>query len=632
MAANRFIPLMFVLITVLLPGLCSVTAQKKIPLLERQVTVSLSNEKLSDALKKIGDAGNLNFSYKSSLLDKNERVTYEFNKKTIREILDQLFNGAIDYRERGRYIILVKAEKISANEPSVLSGYVVDEATGKRLENVSIYDPLTLNSAVTDSYGFFKIEIKNPTGEEIRLAINKSQYTDTLVVVPKGNRRLLNIPIRFDKEKIGVLADSVGKKLKRFWLATKAATEQAINMENISDTMYRATQFGIVPFVGTNGKLSGNVINDYSLNLFGGYSLGNRVIEIAGLFNLERGDVSGFQAAGLINGVAGQQNGVQLAGIANASLDSVKGVQLSGIANFNARSGTGGRVAGIFNFMMDGSTASQIAGSFNFVIGEQRRPQVAGLFNFSTGRVFPAQVAGLFNFSGGSLDGAQVAGAFNVAGRDVFGAQISGLINVAPRTMRGAQVGLINFGRWSRGTQIGLINISSQMKGIPVGFLSIVGKGYHKLEISADEIFYTNLAFRTGVRHFYNILTVGANPGTFENDKTLWTFGYGVGTAPKLSKWLFLNLDVTSNQIVDGNRIEKINLLNKVYCGLDFQLAKGFSITAGITLNGHVTDSTYDSYPELFADYTPDIIRERNFSDDLNLKMWWGAKAGFRFF
>jgi hypothetical protein len=73
-------------------------------------------------------------------------------------------------------------------------------------------------------------------------------------------------------------------------------------------------------------------------------------------------------------------------------------------------------------------------------------------------------------------------------------------------------------------------------------------------------------------------------------------------------------------------------LLNKVYGGFDFQITKGFSITAGITLNGQLTDSTYDSYPEIFADYVPKIIEERTYSNDLNLKMWWGAKVGIRFF
>jgi hypothetical protein len=604
---------------------------QKVPLLERTITVSLTNEKLDNALNKIGDAAKITFSYKSSLLDKNERVSYSFVNKSVREVLDQLFKGRIDYKERGKYIILVKAEKTSSKESSVLSGYVVDEATGKRLQNVSIYDPTTLNSAVTDSYGYFKIEIKNPTGEEIKLAVNKAQYTDTLVVVPKENQRLLNIPIKVDKEKIGVIADSVGQKLKRFWLETKKATEQAVNIENISDTMYRTAQFSIAPFVGTNGKLGGNVINDYSLNLFGGYSLGNRKVEIGGMFNTIRGNLQGFQAAGLFNGVGGYVEGVQIAGLGNGALDSVRGVQVAGLANVNGRSGTGARIAGLSNFMNEGSSAALVAGLFNFVIGEQRGPQLAGIFNYTTENVRPVQIAGLFNFSAASVNGVQLGGIFNMAEKDVFGVQISGILNMAPKTMRGMQIGLINFAKWSYGSQLGLINISTETKGIPVGFISIVGKGYHKLEISADEIFYTNLAYRTGKREFYNIITVGANPSTFEKPQTLWTFGYGVGTAPRLTKGVALNLDITSSQIVAG-KIEEINLLNRVYGGFDFQITKGFSITAGITLNGQLTDSTYDSYPEIFADYVPKIIEERTYSNDLNLKMWWGAKVGIRFF
>jgi hypothetical protein len=591
-------------------------AQQKVPLLERTVTVSLLNEPLDNALRKIGDAGNFNFSYKSSLLDKDEKVTFEFVNKSVREVLDQIFRGAVTYRERGRHIILVKGEKPTSKESSVLSGYVIDEATGKRLQNVSVYDPVSLNSAVTDAYGFFKIEVKNPTGEEVKLAINKKQYADTLVVVPGSNRRLLNIPIRLDKERLALIADSVGSKIRRFWIATVKATEQAANMENIRDTIYRTSQFSVGPFIGTNGKLSGNVINDYSLNLLGGYSLGSRKVEIGGLFNAVRGDVSGFQAGGLANGVAGKQKGVQLAGLANGTLDSAKGIQIAGLANINARSGTGVRFTGGMNFMMATSSATQVAGIANFVIGEQHRPQLAGLFNFTAGSSNTFQVAGIFNF----------------AGRDVYGGQISGVLNIAPKTMKGIQIGLINFGRWSQGSQVGFINISNRMKGIPVGFLSLVGKGYHKLEIAADEVFYTNLSFRTGVHQFYNIFTIGAKPDSFAEDGTLWTFGYGIGTAPKITKWLSFNFDVTSNQIVDGNTIEKINLLNKAYGGFDFHLSKNFSIVLGVTLNGLVTDSTYEKYPEIFSRYTPEIIKDRTFSNDLNLKSWWGAKAGLRFF
>jgi hypothetical protein len=625
------------MIAVVVMIVCSshVAAQRKVPLLERTISVSFQNANVDDALRQIGEAGNFTFSYKSSLLAGIAPVTKEFVNKTVREVLDELFQGNVQYKERARYIILVKATKTASSDASTVSGYVIDEATGKRLQNVSVYDPVSLSSAVTDSYGYFKIDIKNPTGEELKLAVKKREYTDTLVVVPKGWRRLVNVPIRFDaikKEHLGILADSVSRKLKRFWLETKKATEQAVNMENITDSMRRDFQFGLAPFIGTNGKLSGNVINRYSLNVVGGHSLGNEVLEFAGLFNTTRGNVDGVQVAGLFNAGLGIQDGVQVSGLANINADSAKGVQLSGGVNINFDHAQGARLAGLVNLAFNSSRAAMAAGLGNVVVGEVDLPQFAGMFNVSTKDTRPAQIAGLFNFTAGSMKGAQVAGLFNFSRYFVRGAQVSGFLNIAPQSITGAQVGFINVAKNVTGVQLGFINVAKSVKGVPIGFLSIVGKGYHKLEFSADEIFYTNIAFRTGVRQFYNIITVGAKPATLENDETVWSFGYGIGTAPKLSKWLYLNFDLTSSQIMNGNTIDEINLLNKLYGGFDFQLSKNFSITAGVTLNGHITRAGYTGYPELFVDYQPDLIRERDFSGDYNLKMWLGGKVGIRFF
>jgi hypothetical protein len=166
---------------------------------------------------------------------------------------------------------------------------------------------------------------------------------------------------------------------------------------------------------------------------------------------------------------------------------------------------------------------------------------------------------------------------------------------------------------------------------VPFGLLSLVGKGYHKIEISADEIFYTNVALRTGVRQFYNILTVGAKPDTFDDDETYWTFGYGIGTAPRLSRVLSLNVDITANQVVYGGAVEAINMINKLYLGIELQLVKHVGITVGATLNGYVTDTTYDKYQPLFTDYSPHIIADKTYGNDINMKMWWGGKIGLRF-
>ncbi|HEX6892133.1 MAG TPA: hypothetical protein VF141_15605, partial [Chryseolinea sp.] len=466
---------------------------------------------------------------------------------------------------------------------------------------------------------------------ELMLAVKKRNYSDTVVAVQSGRTKLLKIPISIDDEKIETIADSVAEKIKRFW-ETKVLSLNPANTENITDTIYRHTQVSFFPYVGTNHRLSGNVINDYSFNIFGGYSRGVRKLEIGGLFNIDRDDVEGFQFAGGFNAVGGKVSAVQFAGLANLNLDSVKGAQFAGLINMNWNSSQKFSGAGIINITNGNSMGSQLAGHGNLTMGDQQGPHIAGLFNLATANGGPVQVAGMMNFAGRNFKGTQAGGIFNFVGNEIHGAQIGGLINVAAARISGVQVsGLINYATNVNGVQIGFLNVADSVHGVPLGFLSFVVKGYHKIELSADEIFYTNLAFRTGVSHFYNIFTVGVKPGSFEEDETFWTFGYGIGTAPRLTRWLNLNVDVTTSQIVKGDNIDAINLLNKVFVGVEFEPAKKIGLAVGITLNGQVTDATYGQYPELFTDYTPDIRYDHTYSNDLNLKMWWGGKVGLRF-
>jgi len=251
-------------------------ARSETPLLERTVAVSLNQERLDIALTKISQQAGFTFSYSPTVVDISRIVTYNFAGNSVREVLEILFEGAIQYKVRGNYVILTKAAKPPGEQE--YSGYVIDEATGKRLKNVSVYDPLTMSSAVTDEYGFFKIKIEKPTAAEVRLAIARREYGDTVVAVSPSRKGLLKIPMNFSEERINTFADSVAEKLRRFWHAKVQAPEN-INIHNIQDTLYRETQVSIWPFIGTNNTLSGNVINDYSFNVFGGYALGVKKLE-----------------------------------------------------------------------------------------------------------------------------------------------------------------------------------------------------------------------------------------------------------------------------------------------------------------------------------------------------------------
>jgi hypothetical protein len=607
----------------------SFDSDEPVPLLERVINLNFQQERLDNVLKKISEEARFTFSYNSDIVNADRRISQNFQKRTVREVLDQIFVGSIEYKARGKYIILTQAPDRQEKDQRI-TGYVVDESTGKRLQNVSVYDPVSLSSAVTDSFGYFQLEVDQPTGEEVKLAIRKLNYTDTVVAVTSDRRRLVNISINEHADKVNIFADSVREKIKRFWKTKVSA--QAVNMQNIRDTLYRKFQFSVVPFVGTNHKLSGNVINDYSVNLYGGCALGVRKFEIGGMFNIIRGDVDGAQFAGIFNSVGGKMNGMQMAGFLNLNRDSVKGYEFAGAINLNGNSSNKFAMAGMFNLTYRDSRGVHLAGLGNGTIGMQVGPHVAGLFNFATGETGPAQVAGLTNFTLGSLTGAQVSGLMNFALKDVKGAQVAGLVNIATKSLKGAQVsGILNYATRVRGAQVGLLNFSDSIRGVPFGLLSFSLKGYHKIEVSADEIFYTNIAFRTGVRQFYNILTVGAKPDSFEDEETTWTFGYGVGTAPRLTRTLSLNVDLTSNQVVYGNSIDALNLINKLYVGVEIQAMKYLGVAFGVTLNGYVTDSTYDKYKPLFTDYSPHIMYDRTYSNDLNMKMWLGGKIGVRF-
>lgn len=606
-------------------------AQSEAPPLERVITVTFNNEKLDDALRKLSQRGVFVFSYNPSIFDASRLVNGAYMNKTVREILNDIFQGTIQYKERGRYVILTRADvRAAAPKDAVkLSGYIIDESTGQRLSDVSVYDPVTLSSAVTDKYGYFEIEIDKPTANDIILAVNKLNYADTVVALPAEGNFFLNIPIKESTDKIATVADSVAQKIKRFWRGL-IKRERDANIRNIQDTLYRKVQMSLVPFVGTNHKLSGNVVNNYSLNLLGGYSQGTRKLEIGGLFNIDRGRVHGVQVGGVFNGAGETVKGVQIGGLVNANLDSMKGGQFAGLVNMNWRSATGFTGAGAINFIHGDSRGVSMAGLGNFTLGAQRGPHFGGVFNFATKDVKIAQAAGVLNFALGETRGAQLGGALNIAIDDIRGAQVAGALNVATGTVRGAQVsGVMNYATRVKGVQLGLVNIADSVRGMQLGFFSFAMKGYHALEVSAEDIFYLNLAFRTGTRSFYNIFTTGLRPN--ESDSSVWSFGYGVGTAPRVYRKLYLNIDVTANQIVKGNDVEALNMLNKLYLGFDYQVSKFFAITAGATLNVYITENDYHKYPDIFVDYTPDFFQER-LTDNHLAQLWWGAKVGVRFF
>ena len=61
-------------------------SQSKIPLLERNISISINNEKTDAALNIIAKQAGFNFSYNPAIIENNKLVTLTVTKKTVREV------------------------------------------------------------------------------------------------------------------------------------------------------------------------------------------------------------------------------------------------------------------------------------------------------------------------------------------------------------------------------------------------------------------------------------------------------------------------------------------------------------------------------------------------------------------
>ncbi|QJW88528.1 hypothetical protein HNV11_03635 [Spirosoma taeanense] len=592
------------------------------PPLERLISVDIRNERVENALRQISRAGRLEFSYDPTRLDPATLVTVRLTNAPVRQVLNQLFARSMTYKSRGNYIILLRADPPeTAPKQLLLDGYIFDEQTGERIAQASIFEKTTLASTVSNPFGYYRIRLPSnlPT---IRLDVRKQSYLGETVTVRARFNHSVNIrltpqppstplqalPIRTSEDTtrpaippitppvvlptLVAAIDSTPRhppmsaldRGRMGLMQLFVSAQQAIHDINLSrDTLYRDWQVSLVPYIGTNHRLSGRIINRLSFNVFVGYSLGVRAFEAGGLLNLVRNDVQGVQVAGLGNLVGGQVHGVQAGGLFNLNGGDVRSTQAGGLFNINLQQAQG----------------VQIGGLFNLTLGDMSRG---------------VQIGGLINYTGQSINGVQLAGLFNFARRNVQGWQISGLLNRA--------------GAISGGTQIGLINIAESSGSVPIGLFSHVNNGFRRIEVATNEVNRLNLTYRTGVRQFYNIFTAGSS---FNQTDNPWlSVGYGLGTAFRLSPGTLLSLEATGHYFLYRTRtIDDWNQQIRFSPLIETKLSRGLFLAFGPSANwffstGGTTRPLLRPALPLFDNRTTDFGNARHWG-------WIGFQAGLRF-
>jgi hypothetical protein len=384
--------------------------------LSKGVSLNVKQERVGNVLQMISKAGGFYFSYNGVLFRQDSLVSLNVKNVPVREVLDQLFDGKVDYKENAEYIILryavnhltIEAEHITNGDNEyAISGYVVDTRTGNKVKQASVYEKKLLQAALTDNNGYFTLRFRGEHNGVI-LTASKETYRDTALVFLAD----INIkPEKYedpDKEKGAFFTNTFGGRgIWRFLLSSK----QRIQNLNIPDFLAQTPfQASFTPGLSSHGSMSSSVVNKASLNILGGYTAGTNGFEIAGAFNLTKGDIKKIQVAGLFNVVGG----------------SVKGTQFSGAYND-------------VNMNVDGL---QVAGLLNRVENKVRGVQLGGAGNLAGKDVKGAQVAGLINVSKNTT-GVQLAGVLNKTSGRLKGMQLAGLVNQA-KNMDGFQLAVVN--------------------------------------------------------------------------------------------------------------------------------------------------------------------------------------------
>jgi hypothetical protein len=598
--------------------LCCITAfhsDAQTPYLEKDVTIRSGTYAYEDLFRQISNQTGVVFSYTG--FDDQHRVSVRFDKQPLRIVLNTLSgNGNFTYKLKEKYVILStkpapkpKSEHSPVNNSNlVLNGYILNAEDSTEIEESSVYIKQSKQSALTNEYGYFNLSFPKTT-DVLSISVAKEDFKDTTVVIVSKQQNTLVIYLQPKSAPVSVTVDSVRLTLSidsvkpsetpvkdtlpainPFW---KRFRDRSANLRNITDTLFTRVSFSLFPPVSTNRLLSVNTVNKFSFNLLVGSSKGIDVFELGGLVNFDYGNVKYVQIAGLTNLVSGTSSGVQVAGLVNLDGGKVKYVQVAGIANL----------------VKDTVKGVQIGGVANLNTSYTRGVQIAGIYNRSK-NIFGAQISGIANM-GDTVNGLQLAGLVN-SSRVISGFQLSGLINIAKKV---------------NGSQLGFLNIADSISGIPIGFLSFVKNGYHKVELACDENLFGTLSFRTGVDKFHNILIGGIQ---LSGGQPLWTLGYGVGSAFKLGRKWYLDLDLTAQQLYLNNSELTYNMLTKSFVGIEYRFGKNFSIAAGPTLNWYASDS------DPINDPIWGRIRQKTVSNSVDsgyyYQLWVGGKLAIRFF
>lgn len=609
--------------------------------LQQKITLKVEKAALVEVLQQLYQQEGLRFSFLNKELAGDTIRQFEVADRPTSEVLDKLLEqSGAGYKEHNGQLIIKKNAPIPPGKQTQEKDTLAGPATMPSTTPSSNSTNATPASASLSPDPSLIGEASGSTAASQEDDHYEKQQLATIPATPhkKGSSQVMaaekeaqkTAKIQFQQPEVknrttneagngDKVEDSRDKGGSRSKKKIRSASQKISGIGNNIASLFEASEadtslnirpfhFGLIYPLSTNGLQAPEIVNRFSLHGIVGVAAGLQGIEMSGAGNIETEFVHGLQLAGAFNIVGGPLQGGQFAGAFNIAEGSSRGRQFAGAFNINKGHLQGAQFSGAFN------TVEEIKGA-----------QFAGAFNLAGGNSIGFQAAGAFNVAD-SLQGSQVSGAWNQANK-IDGVQISGFINKAGH-IRGSQIGIINFA-------------DSMENGIPIGILSFIRNGYKALEVYTAEDFQANIAFKTGLPIFYNILALGIEM----REQERWGLGYGLGSQFISGSKFQLSTDLLSYALMEESyqkfpdrvlgphshgRLE-INQLYKLRMLASYSFGRRLTIFGGPTYNvlvayrQKITEEPSESGLSIH-----NAFYNRTYNNS-NVKMWFGFNLGLRF-
>ncbi|HEY4787500.1 MAG TPA: SusC/RagA family TonB-linked outer membrane protein [Bacteroidales bacterium] len=162
-----------------------------------KVSIKVESSSIEDVLDKIEKQTAYLFFYNKKEIDTEKRVTLSVTNQSVSDVLSTIFNGTnVNYNMVSDYIVLTKSkdtkELIKKLQQKTVTGMVTDANTGSTLAGVSIMVEGTSTGVISDTTGRYSIVV--PDDNAVLVFTYISYLSEKIVVAGKSTINVSMVP------------------------------------------------------------------------------------------------------------------------------------------------------------------------------------------------------------------------------------------------------------------------------------------------------------------------------------------------------------------------------------------------------------------------------------------------------